>query len=44
MKSTVIERKGDKAILQIDGLGYNIDLSKENGKWMIEYIATENYD
>lgn len=44
MKCTVNERKGDKAILQIDGLGYNIDLSKENGKWMIEYIATENYD
>jgi len=44
MKCTAIERKGDKAILQIDGLGYNIDLSKENGKWMIEYIATENYD
>lgn len=44
MKCSVMERKGDKATLQIDGLGYNIDLGKENGKWMIEYIATENYD
>ena len=44
MTFTVTEKKGDKAILQINGLGYNIDLVKESGKWMIEYIATENYD
>jgi len=44
MTFTVTEKKGDKAILQINVLGYNIDLVKESGKWMIEYIATENYD
>jgi len=43
-KENLFTKKGDKAILQINVLGYNIDLVKESGKWMIEYIATENYD
>lgn len=41
----VSEKNGDKAILQIVGeLGYDFELIKENGKWMIAYIATMNYD
>jgi hypothetical protein len=41
----VSEKNGDKAMLQIVGeLGYDFELIKENGKWMIAYIATMNYD
>lgn len=41
----VSENTGDNAILQITGeYGYDFELVKENGKWMIEYIATMNYD
>lgn len=41
----VSENDGNKAILQIIGeFGYDIELINENGKWMIDYIATMNYD
>ena len=41
----VSENDGNKSILQIIGeFGYDIELINENGKWMIEYIATMNYD
>ena len=36
---------GNKALLQMAGeTGYEIEMEKDNGKWMIEYIATLNYD
>jgi len=45
LQFVVLENTGDKAILQIVGeLGYDFELIKENGKWMIEYISTMNYD
>lgn len=45
LQFAVSENDGSKAILQIAGqFGYDFELIKENGKWMIEYIATMNYD
>jgi len=45
LQFAVSERNGDKAILQVAGhWGYDFELTKENGKWLIEYIATLNYD
>lgn len=41
----VVENSGTKAVLQMGGEeGYDFDMVKENGKWMIAYIATMNYD
>ena len=41
----LLETKNNKAVMQISGEGmYNIDMTKEKGKWKIDYIATENYD
>ncbi|MBK9150952.1 MAG: hypothetical protein IPM26_08085 [Saprospiraceae bacterium] len=42
---SVTENNGTKAVLQMGGEeGYDFDMEKVNGKWMIAYIATMNYD
>ena len=39
------EYTGTNTILQVVGpFGQDFEMNKENKKWMIEYIATENYD
>jgi hypothetical protein len=41
----LLDLKENKAVLQMSGEWmYDIDMTKENGKWMIDYIATANYD
>jgi hypothetical protein len=42
---SVTENNGTKAVLQMGGEdGYDFDMEKINGRWMIAYIATMNYD
>lgn len=45
LQFAVSENNGEKAILQVAGnWGYDFEMTKVNGKWLIEYIATMNYD
>lgn len=45
LQFVIVENSRSKAILQVIGeFSYDFELIKENGKWMIEYIATNNYD
>ena len=45
MKFAVTKLKGKTGIVKILGdWGYDIEMSKKQGKWKIDYIATMNYD
>ena len=45
LQFAVGENNGTKALLQMAGdWGYEIEMVKENDKWLIEYISTLNYD
>jgi hypothetical protein len=45
LQFAVSENNGNKAILQVAGhWGYDFEMTKVNDKWLIEYIATLNYD
>lgn len=40
-----IEINSNNAVMQVNGeFMYNFEMSKKEGKWKIDYIATENYD
>ncbi|MBK8699251.1 MAG: hypothetical protein IPN29_06760 [Saprospiraceae bacterium] len=45
LKFRIIEHHGNKALIEMTGEWiYEIDLSKNKGKWQIDYIATTNFD